>query len=238
MRVKLAGVLAINRIAQTCALRGRLICHPSVAQRLPFTPHLFALRCLHRNVHWQCSVAARGSTPACKGRAAQRFKELARPPPPPPNLEPKSWAAGWGPQRSGVRRVAGSVTCGPQGCLPDDAGEGMPPSPDVLWASSTPMMVWRRAWCSGDAADGSAHSHVVDRIGGAAAVAPGHAAWRLCSWTLLDCAAYSITTRLFDPQIHLVSQSSLRFQDSCHRFLGAPAATLCRGREIRLRSVR
>lgn len=161
-----------------------------------------------------------------------------RAPPPPPNLEPKSWAAGWGPQRSGVRRVAGSVTCGPQGCLPDDAGEGMPPSPDVLWASSTPMMVWRRAWCSGDAADGSAHSHVVDRIGGAAAVAPGHAAWRLCSWTLLDCAAYSITTRLFDPQIHLVSQSSLRFQDSCHRFLGAPAATLCRGREIRLRSVR
>jgi len=30
------------------------------------------------NVHWQCSVAARGSSPACKGRAAQRFQELAQ----------------------------------------------------------------------------------------------------------------------------------------------------------------
>merc|ERR1719401_2539491 len=51
--------------------------HPQAAAELSAAAGGVSMSTFFWNVHWQCSVAARGSSGACKARASQRFIELA-----------------------------------------------------------------------------------------------------------------------------------------------------------------
>merc|ERR1719401_1646625 len=52
--------------------------HPQAAGELSAAAGGVSMSTFFWNVHWQCSVAARGSSGACRARAAQRFAELAQ----------------------------------------------------------------------------------------------------------------------------------------------------------------